>query len=447
MTTTPPNGSHTRTAQFPSQLPLTADTGKGNAIGEDVVTIKSAANINISLKRRQISALYASMPSTMALSFFGILATFLMLYAAGDGQRGVIWLALATGVILYRALLYWQYSLHEDNVVENRADEQSAMQSGVDAVSQANPIALSTATVAPENQLPKHRITNPDFWGNLAIVGNVLAGIQWGLLGTWLFVADPLYRAMFSIIVIMGYVGGAVVPYASVRFAHLALAIPATVPPIIYIFFMRPDGNWIAGTMAIFMFGSIVYMAEKQYHIIRKRILSEMENEQHRAAAEARSATLGVSLKNAEHRAEVVKRSQLEARRRATTLGLHIEATLLPVIECDQYGRIIEWNQAAEEAFGYRHADLTTVSLSDLVTASDANVEWKTFFDVALNRKTPTSIDVFIRASDSSRQAVRLYLTPIDIDSNPDKKAARAAIIVTSIASEFERRRTEKLHA
>jgi PAS domain S-box-containing protein len=448
MTIIPPNGSPVRSAQFPSQLPHKVEVIGGEAIDEAAFLRKpvdgNTVSNTIALKRRQMAALYLAMPSSMSLSFVGTLFTFLMLYTTGDAQRGVIWLAFATGVVLYRAVLYWQYSLH----VQDIADDDYETQTYTDPEILTNPTNTSTEAAPRKNKSPApRRLTHPDVWVNFVIFGNVLAGIQWGLLGTWLYVADPVYRALFSVIVIMGYVGGAVVPYASVRFAHIALAIPAAVPPIIYLFFIRADGNWIAGSIAIFMFGAIVYMAEKQYHIIRRRILSEMENEQHRMAAEERNTTLGVRLKKLEHRTEVVKRAQVEARRRAATLGLHMETTLLPVIECDINGRIIEWNPAAEETFGYRHADLADVSLSDLVTASDTNVDWKTFFEVALNRKAPTSIDVFMRAADGNRQAVRLYLTPIDIDGKPDKKAARAAIIVTNTSSEIARRRSEKLMA
>jgi PAS domain S-box-containing protein len=371
------------------------------------------------LKERQTSELYGAMPSSMMLSVIGSLLTLLMLYQAGDATRGIMWFLFAAGVLLYRVLVYWQHTLHADphpDLVVGNNSHLSGINKPLDA----------------------------DLWIKLALVGNVLAGIQYGLLGTWLYVPDPVYRALFSLIVIMGFVGGALVPHAPARFAHAALAIPACVPTIVYIFFMRDDGNLVAGGIAIFMFGAIIYMAEKQYQTIRTRILSELENEQHRREASDENITLGMSLQKLEHRTEVVKRAQFESRRRVATLAQHMETTLLPVLECDHFGRIIEWNHAAETTFGYRHNDLAVTTISDLVSATDKNSDWKSFYDGLLNRKKPASIDVFMRAMDGARHPVRLYLTPIDIDGRADSKAMRAAIIITNIPPEIALKRAEK---
>ncbi len=371
------------------------------------------------LKERQTAELFRAMPSSLMLSVAGSLLTLLMLYQANDTARGIVWLLFAAGVLLYRVLVYWQHSLHVDPQPDLLINNSSLLSGD-------------------------SKSTGPDFWIMLALVGNVLAGIQYGLLGTWLYVPDPVYRALFSLIVIMGFVGGALVPYASVRYAHAALAIPACVPPIVYIFFMRDDGNLVAGMIAIFMFGAIIYMAERQYQTIRTRILSELENEQHRRVASDKNITLGESLQKLEHRSEVVKRAQFESRRRVATLAQHMETTLLPVMECDHLGRIIEWNHAAEAAFGYRHSDLAVTTICDLVSTADKNVDWQSFYDSSLNLKKPGSIDVFMRDFDGTRHPVKIYLTPIDIDNRADGKALRAAIIITNSSTVIAQKRAEK---
>jgi len=150
-----------------------------------------------------------------------------------------------------------------------------------------------------------------------------------------------------------------------------------------------------------------------------------------------------MNLQKLEHRTEVVKRAQFESRRRVATLAQHMETTLLPVLECDHFGRIIEWNHAAEAAFGYRHTDLAVTTISDLVSATDKSVDWKSFYDSMLNRKNPIAIDVFMRALNGVRHPVKLYITPIDIDGKADAKALCAAIIITNISSEIAKRRAE----
>ncbi len=362
---------------------------------------KMSAGFALELKRRQTAEIYQAMPTSMALSLLGTVLTFLMLYSTGDGGRGTAWLAFAVGVLVFRATVIWHYT-----------------NEGV--------------------------INDPDKWARLLILGNFLAGIQWGLLGTWLYVADPIFRALFSLIAIMGFVGGSVVPYSPVRFAHAALAFPAAFPAAIYVFFVRADGNWIAGSISMLMMGSIIYMAELQYEIIRARLSSEMENEQHRLEAAENTTSLGADLQKLEHRTMVVKRAQVEAKRRAETLACHMESTLLPVIECDQRGQIIEWNAAAERAFGYRHSELAETTLNSMVSPVEPNASWTTFFDTTLNLKQPGALDVFVRTNDGGPIAARLYVTPIDIDGDTGKKAGRAAIIVTNIPTEISQRRAEK---
>lgn len=390
-----------RTANSPSD-PRTANGGNGGGGSERRHTSKSASvAFALELKRRQTAEVYHAMPTTMALSLLGTILTFLMLYSTGDGERGVVWLAFAIGVLFFRGIVIWHYS-------------------------------------------HVRFINDPDKWAWLFILGNFLAGIQWGFLGTWLYVADPIFRALFSLIAIMGFVGGSVVPYSPIRFAHAALALPAAFPAAVYVFFMRADGNWIAGCISMLMMGSIIYMAELQYEIIRARLLSEMENEQFRREAEQNTTSLGADLQKLEHRAVVVKRAQVEAKRRAETLACHMESTLLPVIECDQRGQIIEWNAAAERAFGYRHSELAETTLNSMVSPVEPNANWTTFFDTTLNLKQPGALDVFVRTNDGRPMPARLYVTPIDIDGDTGKKAGRAAIIVTNIPTEISQRRAEK---
>jgi PAS domain S-box-containing protein len=356
-------------------------------------------DIHRELHRRQIAEVYRGIPASAALSFVGALLAFGLLFMTGDAERGLFWMVFATGVLIYRIVIHWEYA------------------------GSAN------------------RSENPALWTRFVITANILAGIQWGLLGTWLYSAEPTYRALLSVMAIIGYVGGSVVLFSAVRHAHTALSVTAAIPASIYIFFIHPSGNPLVGAMALLLFGSIIYMAEQQYRIIRARILSEIENEMHRAHAEQVNNSLGHDLQALEHRAQVVKRSQLEAKRRATILAQHMESTLLPVIECTANGRIIEWNLAAQMAFGYSASEATQLGLPAMVTAADPAYQWQKFFDSALNAKAAGALEAFIRSRDGKTHEVVLYVTPIDIDGRADRQAMRAAIIVTNMPSEISRYR------
>jgi PAS domain S-box-containing protein len=348
-----------------------------------------SAGERVELFARQTDELYRLLLPAAAFSFLGAILTFVLLYTTGDAQAGVYWFAFATGVFLLRLFTYWEY--HNPNATNRRH-----------------------AT-----------------WANLAILGNFLAGIQWGLLGTWLYVPEPLYRALFTVIVIASYVGGAAISFSAVRFAHAALAVPAVLPATIYVFFLRDDGNIIAGAISLFMMVAVIYFAHLQYGFIRSRLVLQMQADTRLKQAADENSTLGLSMRELERRNEVVKRAQVEARRRAQTLATHVQQTLLPIIEIDQRGRVIEWNDAAVATFGYTQSDLENRSVDEILLPQEKQRSWSAFLVTTLLNKAPDTLEVWVDAKDGRKVAAKLYVTPIDID---DSKATRAAIIVTGAA-------------
>jgi hypothetical protein len=115
----------------------------------------------------------------------------------------------------------------------------------------------------------------PRVWARLAVLGNFLAGIQWGLLGTWLFPEEPGYRQSFVIMVITCFVGGSITAYAPVRWAHPALAIPATLPPTLYIFFIDSGPHTMAGFTALFFTTMVLYYAFRETEMVARRLRAD----------------------------------------------------------------------------------------------------------------------------------------------------------------------------
>src|SRR5690606_38652825 len=78
----------------------------------------------------------------------------------------------------------------------------------------------------------------------------------------------------FTIMVITCFVGGSLPAYASVKWAHEALAIPATIPTAINLFFVQDGVHWFAGVTALFFCAAIVYYARKlnRHHEERFRL-------------------------------------------------------------------------------------------------------------------------------------------------------------------------------
>jgi hypothetical protein len=113
-------------------------------------------------------------------------------------------------------------------------------------------------------------------WAWLAVFGNLLAGIQWGLLGTWIFPEEPGYRQCFAIMVITCFVGGSITAYAAVRWAHPALSIPATLPSTIYIFFLDSGIHYMAGFTALFFSAMVIYYAFRETEQIAQRLRADV---------------------------------------------------------------------------------------------------------------------------------------------------------------------------
>ena len=107
------------------------------------------------------------------------------------------------------------------------------------------------------------------------MLGNALAGLQWGLLGTWLFPDEPGFRQTFVMMVITCFVGGSITAYAPVRWAHPALAIPATLPPTVYIFFIESGPHAMAGFTGLFFVTMVLYYSFREHELVLQRLRAD----------------------------------------------------------------------------------------------------------------------------------------------------------------------------
>ena len=134
----------------------------------------------------QVEEIYRQAPTATAFSYLGSLLVLGVMVQTGDTGRGSAWFLWATIVAAMRVFMIVAY--------QRRAP-------GSDA--------------AP--------------WARLMIACNFLAGLQWGALGTLLWVEEPVFRQLFTLMVITCFVGGSLPAYSPVRGAHEALSIPAII--------------------------------------------------------------------------------------------------------------------------------------------------------------------------------------------------------------------------
>src|SRR5439155_495596 len=132
------------------------------------------------LRALQVEELYSHAAAAAAFSYFGALITLGVLIQVGDIARGTVWFVWATAVTFLRAICIIGYRRR-----------------------------------APDS--------DPDAWGKLAVAGNFLAGIQWGLLGTLLFPQTAGYLQVFTFMVIICFVAGSITGTHLSRF-HFSLS-------------------------------------------------------------------------------------------------------------------------------------------------------------------------------------------------------------------------------
>src|SRR5688500_18630436 len=96
------------------------------------------------LRALQVEELYRFAGTAAGFSYFGALLTLGVLVDIGDIARGSVWFLWATAVTVFRFTTLLGYRRREPG-------------------------------------------SDPQAWGRLVIAGNLLAGIQWGVLGTLLF--------------------------------------------------------------------------------------------------------------------------------------------------------------------------------------------------------------------------------------------------------------------
>jgi len=277
----------------------------------------------------QVAEIYRHAPTATAFSYFGALLVLGVLIQTGDTGRGSAWFLFATIIAGMRAF----------NIVAYRRR-------------------------APGS--------DPASWAALMIACNFLAGLQWGALGTLLWVDEPVHRQLFSLMVITCFVGGSLPAYSSVRGAHEALSIPATIPTGIYLFFVQDGVHWIAGVTALFFCFAIVFYARRLNVDIEERLKLQVERDGLLELTDLLNDKLARENRDLAHRAAMRSISVEAARERAGRLETLFENSPLPQFECDAAGRIVTCNLAAERLFGQNHEVLVGRPFASLLAGAYA---------------------------------------------------------------------------
>jgi PAS domain S-box-containing protein len=284
------------------------------------------------LRALQVEELYRLAPSATGFSYFGALVTLGILITQGDIGRGAVWFLWATAVTCYRCVCIVSYRRRNPD-------------------------------------------SDPAAWGRLLIAANFLAGVQWGVLGTLLFPATPGYLQLFALMVIICFVAGSVTAYAAVKGAHEALAIPATIPTTIYVFFVQEGPHLYAGVMGLFFCFAIIFYARRMHTYLEQNFRMQLERDDLLTLTSMLNQKLERENRDLAHRVAVRGASVETARGRADRLEALFDRSPLPQIECDSAGNVITCNPAAERLFGLPHDELVGRPLSMLLAIPGSEVQ------------------------------------------------------------------------
>lgn len=302
----------------------------------------------------QIEEVYRFAGSAAAFSYFGAVVTLAVLVDTGDQARGFLWFLFATVVTALRA----------------------------------------AAVLSYRRRVPG---TNPERWAGFVIGTNVLAGIQWGLLGTWLWPGSHGYREIFTIMTIICYVSGSLTAYSAVRYAHQALTLPATIPVAVYLFFVEDGLHLFAGAAALFFSFAIVYYAVKLHRHLEARFRLQIEHEHLLRLSGGVAERLSLDNRELEHRAAMRGVSMESAREQAERLSSLFLRSPLPMFDCDARGVVMSANAAAERLVGENRGELVGRSIRDHLRIAGRNT-WDT-----------EALETFLAHSEGSSFDVEIY--------------------------------------
>jgi PAS domain S-box-containing protein len=316
------------------------------------------------LRALQVEDLYRYAGPAAAFSYIGALLTLGVLIEIDDPERGSVWFVYATMVTVFRF----------------------------------------TSLITFKRRRPG---SDTAYWGRLVILANLLAGIQWGILGGVLFPAQPIWAQLYVVMVVVAFVGGSLTAYAAVRGAHEALSIPATIPTAINLFFVQDGVNSFAGVTALLFSAAIVYYARKENRHLVQSFRLRLERDDLLQLTALLNEKLQKENRELAHRAAVRGMSIEHARERAGRLEALFENSLLPQVECDGSGNVVTCNRSAQRVLGVSHAEIAGRPFANYLAGPYAASK------AMAGAQAPVNVELEIRGRDGQPHPCSASFTPL----------------------------------
>ena len=209
-------------------------------------------------------------------------------------------------------------------------------------------------------------------WETRFIVGTVLAGMCWAVIGSVLLPDSArMVQRLCVVMLVMLLMTGAVAYYAPHRYAYKIMAFFGLVPLALTLGASNDRNQMFISGMILILAGILPYVHARVHRALVDSLTTQRarENLTTELAVE-RAKLVDANDALAEETQERVKAQQAEMLA-TQKLRLHIERTPLAVLEWDRDQRIVAWNPAAEAIFGYKATEAVGQGVATLL-ASEA---------------------------------------------------------------------------
>jgi len=209
-------------------------------------------------------------------------------------------------------------------------------------------------------------------WEARFIVGTVLAGVCWAMIGSVLLPDSArMVQRLSVVMLVMLLMTGAVAYYAPHRYAYKIMAFFGLVPLAVALGASNDRNQMFLSGVILVLAGMLPYVHARVHRALVESLTTQRarENLSSELAVE-RTRLQDVNEALAEETQERVKAQQAELLA-TQKLRLHVERTPLAVLEWDRDQRVTAWNPAAEAIFGLKAAEAVGKALPALV-ASEA---------------------------------------------------------------------------
>ncbi|MEY4730504.1 MAG: hypothetical protein RL020_1662 [Pseudomonadota bacterium] len=208
-------------------------------------------------------------------------------------------------------------------------------------------------------------------WGNWFVVGTGLMGFGWAMVGTLLFPLGNLFNEMSVIMLVALLTTGALAEHAPYRPAFVSYAVPALVPLAFHLLLLRDRHHVLLGLVLLALVALLLFIHSRANAGVIDALTTRFKNLSLASSLEterqqSREAIIALETENI-NRSRAESRSSIAEKK----LALYLQHSPVAMVQWDMNFCVSEWNQRAEQMFGYTRAQILGHHAAELVIEED----------------------------------------------------------------------------